>query len=313
VSNPTAIVGAGLAGLVAAQELRRQGRPVVVLESAAVPGGRLATAQVGGGIFDHGAQFFTTRSEAFTTFAAELVAGGVAFEWCRGFNEVDGYPRYACHGGMAALADHLAVGLDVRTGVAVRSVGPARGAGSGAGVVVDTDGGALAASAVVLTPPVPQSLALLERFPVDPALRDVRYHRVLALLVSLDGPSAVPEPGARQLADGPFSFVADNRRKGISTRSAVTFHAAHGLSAERWDAPDAEVEAELLAEAWPWLGDATVSAVALRRWEFSGPVTPWPEPCGRVADGVVIAGDAFAGPKVEGAYLSGLAAAAALT
>jgi predicted NAD/FAD-dependent oxidoreductase len=306
-------VGAGLAGLVAAQELRRLGQPVVVLESSDVPGGRLATAQVGGATFDHGAQFFTTRSEAFTGFAADLVAGGVAFEWCRGFNEVDGYPRYACHGGMAALADHLSVGLDVRTGVTVRSVAPgASGAGPGAGLVVDTDAGELVAASVLLTPPVPQSLALLARFPVDPALRDVRYHKVLALLVSLDGPSAVPEPGARQLADGPFSFVADNRRKGISTRSAVTFHTAHGLSGERWAAPDAEIEAELLAEARPWLGDAAIAGTQLRRWEHSGPVTPWPEACCRVADGVVIAGDAFAGPKVEGAYLSGLAAAAAL-
>ena len=71
--------------------------------------------------------------------------------------------------------------------------------------------------------------------------------------------------------------------------------------------------AELLAEARPWLGDATVSAVHLERWRYSGPVTPWPEACHRVADGVVLAGDAFAGPKVEGAYLSGMAAAAALT
>jgi predicted NAD/FAD-dependent oxidoreductase len=308
VSNPTAIVGAGLSGLVAAQELRRLGQPVVVLESAGVAGGRLATVQSGGATFDHGAQFFTTRSEAFTGFAADLVAGGVAYEWCQGFNEVDGYPRYACHGGMAALADHLSLGLDVRTGVTVRSLAPA----AGGGVVVDTDAGELAAASVLLTPPVPRSLALLDRFPVEPALRDIRYHKVLALLVSLDGPSAVPEPGARQLSDGPFSFVADNRRKGISTRSAVTFHAAHGLSGERWAAADAEVEAELLAEARPWLGDATVSSVQLRRWEFAGPVTPWPDACCRIADGVVIAGDAFAGPKVEGAYLSGLAAATAL-
>ena len=52
----------------------------------------------------------------------------------------------------------------------------------------------------------------------------------------------------------------------------------------------------------------------MKRWRFATPRTIWPEPCW-VASGMAplaLAGDAFAGPRVEGAVLSGLAAADAL-
>lgn len=309
MSNPTAIVGAGLAGLVAAQELLARGHDVVVFEAGPVAGGRLATATVGHATFDHGAQFFTTRSDRFTAFVADLVAGGVVYEWCQGFNEADGYPRYAAHGGMAALADHLAAGVDVRLGVSVQSVRPQTGR---PGAIVETSGGPLEVAAAILTPPVPVSLGLLAGVTPNAALADVAYHRVLAVLVTLAGPSALPAPGARQLTDGPFSFVSDNRQKGISSHTAVTLHAAHGLSAQRWGATDDEIIAELVAEARPWLGNEPVIDTRLERWLHSGPVQPWPEPCHAVTDNIVLAGDAFAGPKVEGAFLSGAAAAEAV-
>ncbi len=56
-----------------------------------------------------------------------------------------------------------------------------------------------------------------------------------------------------------------------------------------------------------------MTEVQLKKWRFAGPVTPWPEPCWIDAErGVVLAGDAFAGPKFEGAFNSGRAAAAAV-
>jgi hypothetical protein len=64
------------------------------------------------------------------------------------------------------------------------------------------------------------------------------------------------------------------------------------------------------------LGDAIIVESQLKRWRFATPQAIWPEPCWSALDAaapLVLAGDAFAGPKVEGAALSGLAAAAALT
>jgi predicted NAD/FAD-dependent oxidoreductase len=57
----------------------------------------------------------------------------------------------------------------------------------------------------------------------------------------------------------------------------------------------------------------------VKRWRFATPQQIWPDRCwvapaspGRTSGSLVLAGDAFAGPRIEGAALSGLAAAAAL-
>ena len=113
------VIGAGISGLLAAGTLQRDGWDVTVLDKGRGVGGRMATRRVGGGTFDHGAQFFTVRSEPFTAFVDDLLAEGVAYEWCRGFEVEDGFPRYAIRGGMDQLAAHLAGrlgGAEVRAG-----------------------------------------------------------------------------------------------------------------------------------------------------------------------------------------------------
>jgi predicted NAD/FAD-dependent oxidoreductase len=120
------VVGAGLAGLAAAAHLEGGGRRVVVVDKGRSVGGRLATRRVGGAVLDHGAQFFTVRSDAFRTEVDRWLVAGVVHEWCRGFDEVgDGHPRYAAIGGLNRVAKHLAAPLtDVRTGVQVTGVAP---------------------------------------------------------------------------------------------------------------------------------------------------------------------------------------------
>ena len=79
------VVGAGLSGLMAARRLTAAGHDVVVLDKGRSPGGRLATRRIGAARLDHGAQFFTVRSDAFAEHVAEWQREGLVFEWCRGF------------------------------------------------------------------------------------------------------------------------------------------------------------------------------------------------------------------------------------
>ena len=88
--------------------------------------------------------------------------------------------------------------------------------------VVTEPGSILEADAVVLTAPVPQGLAMLDagRAWLPPetraALESIRYDSCFVAMAVLDGPPAVPAPGAIRIPDGPIGVVADNRAKGIS-------------------------------------------------------------------------------------------------
>lgn len=308
------IVGAGLAGLAAGGALRAAGHDVVLFDKGRSPGGRMATRRIGGAIVDHGAQFFTVRTPELTERVDRWVAEGLVFEWSRGFGvDADGYPRYAVRGGMNALAKTLAEGLDVRCSSLVFELRP--GTGRAWTVVLD-DASAHEADAIITTAPLPQSysIAITTGVELPRELISIDYERTQALLAVLDGPPAIPAPGAVQHGDPVFSMIVDNVAKGVSTVPAVTMHANAAWSLEWWDRPHDETLDALVAAAAPWLGGAAVVERQLKRWRFATPVRTWDDPCW-VAPGVaplVLAGDAFAGPRVEGALRSGWAAAASV-
>ncbi len=311
-----AIVGAGLAGLMAARELRRHGHEVTVFDKGRSPGGRLATRRIGDARLDHGAQFFTVRSERFAAHVREWEADGVVFEWCDGFGpDADGHPRYAAHGGMNAIAKHLARDLDVRCESLVFSLHRGTTSVGPPWAVRLDDNTVHAADALIVTCPLPQTFSLLvsAEVPMPEALWRTDYDRTLALLVVLDRPSLVPSPGGLQ-TDPSFTFIADHHAKGISPVPAVTFSANPAWSDDHWDDDPASAHDALLELARPYLGDAEIVESQLKRWRFATPRSIWPDahwsPEG--VPSLAIAGDAFAGPRVEGAALSGLSAAEAI-
>ncbi|MEM9564739.1 MAG: FAD-dependent oxidoreductase [Actinomycetota bacterium] len=318
------IIGAGLAGLTAADVLTSTGSSdespieVTIVDKARGPGGRLATRRIGDATLDHGAQFFTVRSEDFRARVDRLMADGVVEEWCRGFDPTDGYPRYRTAGGMNRLGKHLAAELTDRVTLVTRQrveaiiAGPDRWTATYEAATREPD----EADAIIATPPVPQTVDVLRAGASMPGgdlgdrLAGIAYHKVLAVLATVDPSPGLPGPGALQRPDHPvFTFVADNRAKGISDEAAVTFHLAHALSAELWDASDEEVLATVDEELRAVLGPAAVTEVQVKRWRYAGPVSPSPEPSLQIAERpgpLLLAGDAFAGAKVEGAFLSGL-------
>lgn len=310
------VVGAGLSGLAAAKALADQ-HEVTVVDKGPSVGGRLATRRIGAATLDHGAQFFTVRGAAFTRQVDDWLERRIATVWCHGFaGRDDGYPRYCGTAGMNSLAKDLATGLDCRTGQMVFSCRPTE---DGWDVVID-DGTVIEADALILTCPVTQSWALLVQAELDipDALFRRQYHRTVGLLAVLDGPSSVPRPGGVQFdpsdADEPFGFVADNSMKGISAVPALTCHATQPWSVAHWDDSPDELRELLVERARPWVGSSAIVEAQVKKWRFAGPVEPWPDACWVDSEHrVVLAGDVFAGPKVEGAFNSGQAAAAAIT
>ena len=316
------IVGAGISGLLAAHELQDAGWKVTVLDKGRSVGGRMATRRVADGNFDHGAQFFTVRDERFEKLVNGWTAAGVAEVWSRGFADTksepgeDGHPRYRGSEGMTSIPKHLSHSLEVKSGERAMEVSQED---DGWKVTCESDL-EVTGAALLLTPPAPQSLALTEtgnyELPEDARnqLAEISYDPCIALMALVEDPTGVPEPGGMQIKDEPLDWIGDNHRKGISEVPGITIHAGPQWSREHYDVPDGEIVDSLLEFAGEYLGSNVAPRVietSVARWRYSWVTNPHPEPCLVASEEptLLFAGDGFGQPKVEGAALSGLAAA----
>jgi predicted NAD/FAD-dependent oxidoreductase len=321
VETDILVVGAGISGLIAANALQYDDISFVAVDKGRSVGGRLATRRIGPGRADHGAQFFTIRSPEFQNWTERWLMEGLVYRWSNGWSDgslaptdFHGHPRYAVRGGMNALAKYLARDIDIQVNLRLTAA-----TATSQGWQCRADNGQLFLSkALLLTPPVPQSLALLEAGQTElaaadrAALEQIEYAPCLAGMYWLDGPVHLPEPGAIQHSHAPISWIADNQRKGISPEATiVTVHAGPTYSRELWDSPEAETLTALQTGFRPYVA-ATTSVVEaqLKRWRYALPTTLHPERCLLAANlpPLVFAGDGFKSPRVEGAALSGLAA-----
>jgi renalase len=318
------VVGAGLTGLTAARHLEAGGYKTLVLDKGRSVGGRMATRRLGGGVADHGAQFFTVRSR---TFAAEFETwqrSGLIFEWTRRLSDgslrqasFDDQPRYAVAGGMNRLAKWLAGDLpDVRLEKRVAKVQRF----DAGWVVVDTEGQSVTARQVIITAPVPQLLEMLagaSGMPEDyaDALGRVVYASCLAGMFAIDGDVSLPEPGAIQDFGAEFSFIADNSAKRVSPDvRVITMHGSRTFSGTHWNDDDGAILARMQERLGQLIGPVTtIRAAELKRWLYAQPLITLPEDFLNPVKGLYLAGDAFGGrARVEGAVLSGLSTARAI-
>ncbi|MFN8371701.1 MAG: FAD-dependent oxidoreductase [Anaerolineae bacterium] len=318
------IIGAGLSGLIAARTLQQHGVQVTVLDKGRGVGGRMATRHIDKAVFDHGAQYFTARDDRFVRLVNKWIEAGIVVEWAQGFHAAQkgeitpaglGQARYRGKYGMTDIPKYLAQGLDVRLEQTVTRVDLRD---DGWHVAVQS-GAVFNAQALLLTPPIPQSLQLLDtgsyRLPenirAELEVVGATYAPCFAVMATLDRPSQIPDPGSLWLSGNPVSWIADNHCKGISPNAyAVTIHAGTGFSREHFDHDQDEVAHLMLDACSEWLG-AAVCNYQVHRWRYSIPELVYSEPClfmpGKYP--LAMAGEAYFGPRVEGAAMSGLMAA----
>jgi renalase len=319
INTDCLIVGAGISGLTAAQALTQQGRQCLILEKSRGVGGRMATRRTGSAVFDHGAQFFTVRSKPFQQMTDRWLQEGSALEWSRGFPNEDGraqdsgHPRYRGAAGMTAIPKSLARGLQIHLNTKIVRIQIE----NREWVLIAENRARFTGAHLVLTSPVPQSLSLLDgcSYPIPndtlEALQSICYDNCLAALLTLEGASGIPAPGAISFKEGPIAWIADNHQKGISPlATSITIHATAELSRDLWKTEEEAVLRQMLAATQRWLRSEVREAV-LHRWRYSRPsFTPFDSPVHLPGPpSLTFAGDAFGAPRVEGAALSGLSCA----
>ena len=315
------VVGGGITGLTAAQTLKAGGLSPLVLEADTHPGGRIATERVADALFDTGAQFITVRDPVFSEMVERWQRNGIAAEWCRGFADergewyMDGHPRYRGIYGMAHISSSLAAGVEVRT--SARVVMLVRENNMWAAVLANDD--SVRAHNVLIALPVPEMLKLdvdnAFGMPADlhRRLEGLAYASCITLLVLLADSGRVPPPGGLDIHGEPVHWIADNHLKGISTRrGALTIHAGPAFSRKHWDDGNDTVNAMMLEAVKPFISSDVVRT-EVRYWRYAHPLENIKRRCLSSAEQrIALAGDVFGDSRVEGAVLSGKAAAEAV-
>ena len=326
------IIGAGLAGLGAANDLKQAGYNVLVVDKGRGLGGRLAGRRIGEATFDHGAQFMTARDSRFQNSVAEWIAAGVAEEWYRSYpGQANGHPRYRGVPTMTAVAKYMATDINVLRQTRVEQI---QQNGQHWSATLD-NGNNVSARALLITSPVPQTVELLAAGNIDISptnqarLKRIKYESCLAVMAVLDSPTAIPAPGAIAFDEGPIAWISDNLQKGVSTIPAVTIHGSGDFSAQHFSHQHFSDEhfskeqvqrnrmqmgQQLIDAAATHLGATRVTEYQVHGWRYSKPTVVDSEACMLASEAtslppLALAGDAFAGPRFEGAVLSGWAAA----
>ena len=128
-----AIIGAGISGLSLANMLKDIAN-VKVFEKSRGFGGRVATRYSEDFEFDHGAQFFTIKTNKFQKFMQPLIDQGIVDVWKAKFVEIDGnntsnkkqwnlnYPHYVGVPRMNQVCKYLARGLDTTLEIEVNKI-----------------------------------------------------------------------------------------------------------------------------------------------------------------------------------------------
>jgi renalase len=310
------IIGGGISGLIAAKTLDNQGMKVTILDKGRGIGGRLATRRLNygnsqEGIIDYGAPHFTAQSPTFQTMVEEWLELGLVKVWSTGFN-IDNKNYYCGVENNRAIAKYLARDLDVHTSTKVTHL---EWRDSYWQVYTET-GTTFTGTKLLLTPPVPQTLALLDNSDIllEPEIREklnkVSYHPCIAVLALFSQPNLIPAPGGLGLKGNPLKWISCNHQKGISPYGyGVTLYASREYSQTHWDSADETIVQDLLTSAATWL-KSEILTYQVHRWRYSQAEQVYGEPYLAITQPgiLVLAGDGFLNFHLEGAALSGLAA-----
>ena len=316
------VVGAGVAGMAAARTLLDHGHAVTVFEKARGPGGRMSTRRADSGGFDHGAQYFTARSEAFARRVSAWRDDGLVAPWPQRLVKIDQQgahavindaSRFVFVPGMNALCKHLAHGVDLATGVTVATV-TAHGDGWQVGAKDKTVG---EFDQVVVTAPLPQALEILERSNIPaPVAATTSFAPCHAAMLTL--PTGRFDFDAALVSDDDIAWLAhDDSKPGRVVTAGLSHwvvHATQAFSMKHLDTAREDIAEALCAalrRVCPQL-PTPLSAVG-HRWRYARVVDALHEVPGAlsVAQGLWLAGDGCcASSRVESAWQSGVAAAA---
>ena len=324
-----AIIGAGVAGLSAASDLKRAGREVVIFDKGRGAGGRLSTRRAstpaGDLRFDHGAQFFTARDTGFCALVSDLESRGHVAKWAPSrvalsrnggtwapqmlHSEDDWYVGAPS---MNSLVKGMAEGHDVRWGERATALSIRE---DGRYVQIDPSGWQGPFETVILAIPAEQARELLAD--TSPELASEAAAAVTApcwaVMLAFGAPIETGWDVA-EVSGSPLNLLVRNSSKpGRANEETFVLHAT-----PEWTRANVDLEKEQVAEELSGLfrqitGAGAPQLAAAHRWLYAKTETAAASPYGwDDAQRIGVIGDWRIAPRIEAAWQSGHALAATL-
>lgn len=322
------IIGAGISGLVCAQQLHQAGYKVLVVEKSRGLGGRVATRRLHDTCVDHGTCYLKPQEELCQRFVDLLIQQNILQVWTDTVHEFNAglqqltvskrSPVYIAPKGMSAIARILAAGLEIQLNQRVVEIFTDKG--SWCLQLESTSASTqIIAKAVVVAIPAPQALTLLEPIAGSPIfLDDLRSVEFAPCISVIAGYSTIQSPPTWQAVtvagDDNLAWIGLDSSKRQEVRSPVfVLHSSAKFAQNYLQSDDLQPAGELLiaraANLLSWLD--TPEWMQVHRWRYAFPTSPLvntylnantPQP-------LVCCGDWCGGDRVESALLSGISAA----
>ncbi|MBU7587031.1 MAG: NAD(P)/FAD-dependent oxidoreductase [Nostoc sp. TH1S01] len=319
-----AVIGAGMAGLVCAQQLKQAGYSVLVVEKSRGLGGRMATRRLHETWADHGACYLKPKGEFLREFVDLLCDRQIITVWnCDELPKAE--PRYIAPAGMSAIAKFLAPGLDILLNQRVIAIHPTPE--NTWQLNLESSNEEITAKAIVLAIPAPQAVMLLEPLGENLLGRDfltnlktVEFAPCISAIAGYPNSAPLPDWQAQSFADDPvLGWIGLDSSKRLQppqpvfvVQSSANFAQLHLESSDLQPVGQKMLQHAAQTLALPWL--ETPEWMQVHRWRYAFPSHPWRESVLSASTTLplVCCGDWCGGNLVEGAMLSGLAASVAI-
>ena len=299
-----------------AHALQGAGLSVTLFEKSRGPGGRLTTRRRDTATYDHGAQYLTAESKAFTDEVTRWEAAGVVARWDGRFAtivhgelrpDLSTRPRWVGTPKMSSLGRHLAQGLSIRLHTRITSLQGGHGAWTLHDDSADVHG---PFDLVLLSAPGPQAEALLpDSSSLQGLARGLLYAPCWAVMADYAEPALSAWDGLKVEGE-PLSWAArDSSKPGRPPGERWVLHGSAAWSHRHLE-ETAEFIIEALTDALSDLGAPKPIRAQAHRWRYALSVPATGDRAVYApAEGLGLMGDGLVHPRVESAWASGVACA----
>ncbi|BAZ31543.1 FAD dependent oxidoreductase [Cylindrospermum sp. NIES-4074] len=328
-----AVIGAGMAGLVCAQQLTQAGYSVVVVEKSRGLGGRVATRRLQATVADHGTCYLQPKGELLRRFVELLEKRQIVEVWTDTvyeftadagiYERASRSPRYVAPLGMSAIAKFLAQDLDILLNQRAIAIHPTPE--NTWRLTLESSNAEITAKAVVVAIPAPQAwdlLAPLGETILDAEfldnLRAVEFSPCISVMAGYPATSQ-PLPNWQALTfvdDADLAWIGfDSSKRPHPQQPHFVVQSSANFAQQHLETQNLQPVGEYMLQrasaslALPWL--CNPEWMQVHRWRYAFPIRSGNAAFLSAENSLplVCCGDWCGGNLVEGAMLSGLAAA----